>query len=183
MPARNLLSVLVLAATLTGCAAGATAAGMTLKPEEAVKPANPRMAGTVGVEVVGGGEETNPLWSSQVSNDEFKQALLASLKLAGLLADGPARYSLKVALVKLDQPTFGFDMTVTATVQYAVTDAASGAAVWSEKIETRHTATVGEAFAGVTRLKLANEGAVRKNIAQLVQKLGAAPLPGALGVN
>ena len=58
MTARRLqpLLVLALAAVLSGCAAGATTAGMTLKPEEAVKPANPRMAGTVAVDVVGGGE-------------------------------------------------------------------------------------------------------------------------------
>ena len=186
MTARRLLPLLalVLAATvLSGCAAGATAAGMTLKPEEAVKPANPRMAGTVGVEVVGGGEETNPLWASQVSNAELHDAIVASLKMAGLLADGPARYSLKAAIVKLDQPLFGLDMTVTATVQYALSDATTGKVVWSEAITTPHTATMGDAFAGVTRLKLANEGAVRKNIAQLVQKLGAAPLPGPLAVN
>jgi hypothetical protein len=183
MSARRLLPLLALSAALSGCAAGASAAGMTLTPAEAVKPSNPRMAKAVGVEVVGGGEETNPMWSPQVSNAEFRQALLDSLKLAGLLAEGTARYSLKVLLMKLEQPLFGFDMTVTATVQYVVTDTTSGGVVWTEVVATPHTATVGDAFVGVTRLKLANEGALRKNIGQLVQKLGAAPLPGPLGVN
>lgn len=176
-------SLLAAFSTLSGCAAGASAAGMTVTPAELVQPTNPAMKGAVGVGAVGGGEETNPAWTSQVSNAEFQAALTASLKAAGLLAAGPARYSLKAALVKLDQPFVGLDMTVTATVQYAVTDTTTGKVVWSESVVTPHTATMGDAFVGATRLKLANEGAVRKNIAQLVAKLGAAPLPGPVGVN
>ena len=53
--------------------------------------------------------------------------------------------------------------------------------VWTEQVVTPFTATMGDAFVGSTRLKLANEGAVRKNIAQLVAKLGAAALPVAGG--
>jgi hypothetical protein len=156
---------------------------MTVTPAELVQPRNPAMKGAVAVGAVGGGKETNPAWTSQVSNAEFQAALTASLKLAGLLAEGPARYSLKSALVKLDQPFIGLDMTVTATVQYAVTDTTTDAVVWSESVVTPHTATMGDAFVGATRLKLANEGAVRKNIAQLVEKLGAAQLKGPMGVN
>jgi hypothetical protein len=179
--------VALLAAALslsgTGCAAGAAAAGMTITPAELVKPTNQAALHAVGVAGVAGGTETNPAWTSQVSDAEFKAALIESLRLAGLLADGPARYTLKASLVSLQQPMFGLDMTVTASVHYEVTDARTGAVVWQEGVLTPHTATVGDAFVGVTRLKLANEGAVRKNIAKLVEQLGGSALPGPVGVN
>ncbi|MCM2334038.1 MAG: hypothetical protein NDI82_08820 [Anaeromyxobacteraceae bacterium] len=174
---------LLLGTTLAGCAAGATAAGMTVPEAEIVRPTSKAMERSVEVGAVGGGRETNPAWTSQVGNKEFGEALAASLKLAGLLAEGQGRYVLTTVLVKLEQPFIGLDMTVTATVQYTVTDRRSGAVVWTEQVVTPFTATMGDAFVGSTRLKLANEGAVRKNIAQLVAKLGAAALPGPVAVN
>lgn len=177
------LACLLPLATTTGCASGATAAGMTVTPAELVAPANAEARAAYRVGAVGGGEETNPLWTSQVGSNEFREALVASLRAAGLLGDGQARYELKAMLMELKQPFLGFDMTVTATVQYAVTDATTGQVVLSEQVVTPHTATVGDAFVGATRLKLANEGAVRKNIAELVKRLGAARLPGPVGVN
>jgi hypothetical protein len=174
---------LALLLAASGCAAGATAAGMTVTKAELVAPANAATRAAYRLGAVGGGEETNPLWTSQVGSNEFKEALVASLRAAGLLGDGQARYELKAMLVELKQPFIGLDMTVTATVQYAVTDTTTGQVVLSEKVVTPHTATMGDAFVGATRLKLANEGAVRKNIAEVVKKLGAAQLPGQLGVN
>jgi hypothetical protein len=100
-----------------------------------------------------------------------------------MLAEGQARYTLVASLVSLQQPALGFDMTVTATVQYALTDNTTGTVVWHEAVATPHTATVSDAFVGGTRLRLANEGAVRKNIARLIERLGAAPLPGPVNVN
>jgi hypothetical protein len=120
---------------------------------------------------VAGGERTNPLWTSQVDNAPFAAALEESLRTAGLLAerDG-ARYELKAILVKLDQPLLGLNMTVKSEIRYVLTDRA-GAVVLDEVIAASHTATMGEAFAGVKRLRLANEGSARKNIAELIQRL------------
>ena len=179
----GLVPATLLALALTGCAAGATAAGMTVTPQELVKPTNPATQHAVEVAGVAGGTETNPAWTSQVSDTEFKAALVESLRLAGLLAEGPARYQLKASLVSLQQPMFGLDMTVTASVHYEVVDARTGAVVWQEGVLTPYTATVGDAFVGVTRLKLANEGAIRKNIAKVVEKLGGSALPGPMAVN
>lgn len=179
----GLAAVLVLAGALSGCASGASAAGMTITMAELVKPANPAVERAFAVGAVGGGSETNPLWTSQVDDRTFREALTASLRLAGLLAEGGSRYTLKAALISLEQPLFGFDMTVTATVRYVVTDTAGGAEVWQETVATPFTATIGDAFMGPTRLKLANEGSMRKNIARVVERIGAAPLPGPVGVN
>lgn len=176
-------ALLAAALSLSGCATGATVAGMTVSPAELAKPVNQAAQRAVAVGDVGGGSETNAMWTSQVGDQEFRAALVESLRLAGLLAEGPAPYTLKAMLVSLQQPMFGLDMTVTATVQYAVTDAKTGAVVWQEAVATPHTATMGDAFAGTTRLRLANEGAMRKNIAVVVEKLGAKALPGPMGVN
>lgn len=167
---------LVALLSLSGCATGATAGGMTVTNAEIVAPKNPAVERAVTVGEMGGGSSTNPLWTSKVGNEDFKTALTESLRLAGMLADGAGRYTLKASLVSLDQPLVGFDMTVTATVQYSVTDMRTGAVVWQETVATPHTARVAESFLGTTRLRLANEGAVRKNIAQLIERLGGASL-------
>jgi hypothetical protein len=49
---------------------------------------------------------------------------------------------------------------------------ASGATVWQESIKSEHTATMGDAMVGVTRLRLATEGAARNNIATGLAKIG-----------
>jgi hypothetical protein len=176
-------ALVAVASSLSGCAAGATAAGMIIKADELVKPTSPEVQHSVAVDAVGGGSETNPMWTSQVGNQEFKTALSESLRLAGILADGPARYTLKSALVSLQQPMFGFDMTVTATVQYSLTDTTTNTVIWHEAMATPYTATVSDAFVGSARLRLANEGAMRKNIAKLIERLGAASLKGPITVN
>ena len=65
----------------------------------------------------------------------------------------------------------GFDMTVTATVRYSLIERISGREVFSRSIPTPYTAKMGDAFVGSERLKLANEGAVRKNIEELIAEL------------
>jgi hypothetical protein len=166
-----------------GCASGATAKGMTVVPGDVTSATNPALARAVAVGVVAGGESTNPAWSSNVDNDEFRAALTESLRAQGLLAEGPGRYELVAALVALDKPLFGFDMTVTTRVRYALRDRTSQAVVLEEEVAAVHTATVGDAFYGVTRLRLANEGSVRRNIAALIDKLNALKVgPGAVSL-
>ncbi len=128
----------------------------------------------VSVEESTGGHKTNPLWTSQVSSEDFKQALedsLASVQLLDPEKDG--KYRLSLDLQKLKQPLVGINMTVTATVNYKLVDSDTGQVVFEEAIETPFTATMSDAFVGVERLKIANEGAVRENIKKLISKLYA----------
>ncbi len=164
-----LCSTLLLA---SACAEGATAKGMTILPDDLKAPPSPAVASSFLVGQVAGGKETNPAWTSKIDDASFREALQASLRLAGLLSDRPdAPLVVDATLVTLDQPVFGFDMTVTSVVRYRVREARSGAPVIEEEIAAAHTATVGDAFYGPTRLQLANEGSARKNIAALVQRL------------
>ena len=55
-------------------------------------------------------------------------------------------------------------MTVKAEVEWRLKQMQSGKIIWQKTFDRRFTATVGDAFVGVTRLKLANEGAIRESI-------------------
>ena len=74
-------------------------------------------------------------------------------------------------MIKVDQPSFGFDMTVTTHVQYVLTDTTNHSVILDEVIVAPHTATTGDAFAGYKRLQLANEGSGKKNIEGFLEKL------------
>lgn len=121
---------------------------------------------------VTGGEETNSAWTSEISSDAFSCAVKESLLAQGLLSN-KGRYKLKLEMLKVDQPMFGFDMEVTTHVQYILTDTSNNSIILNETIVAPHTATFGDAFAGVKKLRLANEGAGKKNIESLLEKLSA----------
>jgi len=70
----------------------------------------------------------------------------------------------------------GFDMTVTMFAEWALVRARTNVEVWKRSIKTTHTATVGDAFVGVTRLRLANEGAAKENIRKGLEALGGASI-------
>jgi hypothetical protein len=168
---RALLLSCALALT-SACAEGASARGMTVTPDDLRSPTNPGLAGQFAVSAVAGGTETNPAWTSQIDDASFREALVESLRAAGLLSPGPsAPLAVQARLVKLDQPMFGLDMTVTSIVHYTVKDVRNGAVLVDEDVTAAHTAKMGEAFVGATRLKLANEGSARRNIAALIERL------------
>ena len=105
---------------------------------------------------VTGGKETNPMWTSQVDAQSFKGALDKSVAMAGYKAvdAGVAKYRIDAHLNDLGQPMFGFTFDVVSTVLYTVTfDGKPN----QFPITATGTATVSDAFAGVERLRIANE--------------------------
>lgn len=170
----RILSRLAAAATLFALAACAQAS----RPEAmaAAPPAAQPMAGEAyRVGKVIGGEETNPILMSQVSDGAFQRALERSLERAAIW-DAKNGMRIDATLIALDQPLIGFDMTVKATARYQVHDAA-GAELWDEVFTTPYTADFSDAFIGVKRLQLANEGAIKANIAAFLEALIAQKLP------
>ncbi|WP_028864032.1 hypothetical protein [Psychromonas aquimarina] len=153
---------------LAGCASGAQLQNMVYQGEQKVYPAE--VQNNLALSSVSGGEETNPVWTSEISDEAFSGAIKQSLLKQGLFSDD-GKYSLAVKMVEIDQPSFGFDMTVTTKVQYTLTETLSGVVVLDEAVVAPHTATVGDAFSGVERLRLANEGSGKKNIELLLEKL------------
>lgn len=156
---------------LGGCASPVT--------HQALVPTNSAVATQHAQSVAvttGGGSETSAAGKSQVSDVELRQAVVAAINQSKVFArtvEGKeGDYQLNVNLVNLVQPSMGFSFTVEAEMGWALTKADTGAVIWRESIKSKHTTTTSEAFAGVTRLKMATEGAVRNNIEQGLKKLG-----------
>lgn len=172
---RHLLCLSLFVLVLTGCASSANIGGMTVADTQAQSQTySPALKENVQVSDVEGGKKTNPMWTSEIDGPDFKAALSDSLNKAGLLsAAGNAPYTLKAKLVRVDQPVFGMDFKVTSDVEYSLIDNASGKEIFREVLSTPYTATVSDAFVGVTRLRLANEGSARENIAALLKRLSA----------
>lgn len=130
--------------------------------------------------VASGGTETSASGKPQVSDTELQQAVATAVtqtKTFSRVVDGKnGDYILTVNVFSLTQPSFGFSFTVGAEVGWTLTRADNGAKVWQESIKSEHTVGVAEAFVGVTRLKLATEGAIRNNVKQGLVKLSALSL-------
>jgi hypothetical protein len=162
----------VAVAALSGCATPASEEGMTVALTPAIQAAPQALRGQVAVKDVSGGRETNPLWMSNVGSDGFRSALAASLKKAGLAgSDEASRYLVAATIQNVEQPLMGFNLTVTMTVDYQLIERATNTVAWKETVTRPYTAGVGDAFLGTERLRLANEGAARANIATFLELL------------
>jgi len=165
------LILIALTAMTAGCATGAKSSAMVV---ERVGPTH-RSSADVSV-VVSGGKETSSMGGSQISSDAFSQALSDSIEKSNLftkVSAAGARYKLAAFIGKVDQPMLGFSMTVKMEVSYTLTDTKAVAAVWTKNIASEYTAKVSDAFAGVERLRLANEGAAKENIRLALDEIAA----------
>jgi hypothetical protein len=88
-----------------------------------------------------------------------------------LASDNQAIYELSANLMETEQPMFGLDMEVTSTVRYVLVEKDTKKVIFDELIKTPYTATFGDAFSGVERLKVANEGSAKSNITEFFEKL------------
>ena len=172
--ATSILLVLLIG-TAVGCASSAKPQAMISVP---VSPVH-RSASDVVVAAIGG-KETSAMLVSQISNADFALALRDSFDKAGLfkqaLASGPARYALDAFIVQLNQPMFGGSMTVSMEVSYTLSRTEPKEVLWKKGISSTYTAAFSEAFVGATRLQMANEGAARKNIEQVIQEISSLKL-------
>jgi ABC-type uncharacterized transport system auxiliary subunit len=183
----HLSFALAFALALAGCATPArvdrmqTSSSLAVRTSVAASP----LKETITVKDVTGGKDTNPMWVSSVSSADFSRALESSLKDVGLLSGNnqASKYQLIAHLQKLDQPMFGASMTVTATVQYSLVERSTNKEVFARTVSLPYTAAWNDAFMGSERVKLANEGAIRVNIQQLIDALLAAKLSAAGQVN
>ena len=154
------------------------------RPEN-MRPTTPllvakRHSGAVRVSVLGG-KETNPLWKSEISSESFAEALKQAISSSGLFAavrtDSGTDYLLEVVFTDVDEPLLGgFNMTVTLTARWSLVASKTNQTVWRKDIVTPFTAGVGDAFSGVERLRVANEGAARENIKVGLEELSKVTL-------
>ncbi|MCE5972350.1 hypothetical protein LZA78_02440 [Sinirhodobacter sp. WL0062] len=168
---------LVLGIALAGCAEPANQAAM-VPGQIALAPSSSPYKQNISSVSGFGGEETNPLWTSEISKEEFQKALEASIKRAGLYSDR-GRYSLRADILSVEQPLVGLDLKVTMTVRYNLTDA-NGRIRFDETITSEYTATFSEAFVAIERLKKANEGVARENISKFLKRVGVSASGGSV---
>jgi hypothetical protein len=159
------LTLAVSIAVLTGCASPAQVSNMKTTPAIDGK----KFARAIKVEVKGGAE-TESISSSNVSNADLKAAIESSIESSGLFKsivqgkDGD--YELSVTVTQLNKPLFGASFTVTMETAWSLVKISDKSIAMRKVILSSHTASIGDAFVGVTRLRLAVEGAVQDNIKQ-----------------
>jgi hypothetical protein len=126
---------------------------------------------------VTGGNDTTAMTSSNIADADFKAAIEASIVKAGLFktvqALPGAPFELNAMIVQISKPIFGASFTVDLEVAWSLTRTNDQAAILRKVIRSSHTATMSDAFVGVTRLRLAVEGAARKNIDSAIQEIAA----------
>ena len=159
----SLICFIVVVNQLAGCASAAKSTAMTTKDIE-VQHRHPY---SVQVQV-SGGHDTGALDATQISNEAFSEALVESIEVTKLFSEikeeGDADFLLYVTLLDLEQPTFGASMKVSMEAAWMLIDRGNGETIWKKGISSQYTAGAFDAFAGVTRIRLATEGAARVNI-------------------
>lgn len=170
-----LLLVPILASV--GCATGAKTAAMMPGPGQLQLVSHHPDAVEIAVS---GGEKTNPMWTSEISSDNFKQALGQAVQVSGLFSQavpsGQGNYRLDVSLGKAEQPMIGLSMTVGMTSHWKLTRTTDQAVVWEDTIHADYKAAFTEHLVGYERLRKANEGAARVTIQQGLERLSRVKL-------
>lgn len=175
MARRIALMAMTAVLVLAGCAAPATHQAMTVEQPLLTRQHDR----TVSVKTAGGAE-TSAIDSSNIADADFKQAIEASIAQSrlfrGVLPGSGADYELLVSITQLDKPIFGLTFTVKMEATWVLLRSTDRQIVMKESVRSAHTATFGDAAAGVTRLRLALEGAAKRNIEQGLQKIAALSL-------
>lgn len=169
---KKILITAAAAFCLTACATASQPGAMVpAVSADSIVTSQSKLFEAVTVAPVNGGKKTNPLWTSEVSNEDFAEALRQSFAAHAMLATDSGDYRLDAELVKLKQPVMGIDMSVTSDVKYTLTNTATGAVVFEDVISKKYTAKMSDAFVGVKRLQLANEGSIKSNISALIETM------------
>lgn len=167
---KKALALIVVSIFIAGCATPASRQEMVSRPTQMSAKSNPALYESIIVREVTGGQQTNPLWTSQVSTEEFKGALIDSLRAHGYGTSDPkaGRISLDAELKALKQPIIGFTFDVTSVVEYRLNYSTGGKVI---PITAVGSASVSDAFIGTERLRVANERSIKENIKLFVEKL------------
>jgi hypothetical protein len=175
--ARLLGSVLVAitVAGLAGCASPAHKENMTAAPLASTK----KLPYSVSVDARGG-QDTGAMDSSNISNADLKSAIETSITQSNLfksVVQGKnGDYDLTVTVSQLTKPMFGGAFTVTLETGWSLVRTSDKSVVLRKAVRSQYTAEVSDSLVAVTRLRLAVEGAVRKNITEGLQAVADLPI-------
>src|SRR5262249_5925848 len=148
---------------------------MTAEPTAVIK----KLPYSVFVETKGG-QETGTMDSSNISNTDLKAAIESSIAKTSLFKSvvqgRNGDYELTVTVTQLTKPSFGASFTVTLETGWSLVKTSDKTVVMRQAVKSAHTAQMSDSFVGVTRLRMAVEGAVRKNISEGLQAISALPI-------
>ena len=150
---------------LTACASPANRADMTPQNFDFSK----HYPYTLKVKT-SGGSETGAMDSSNISDEDLKAAIEDAVSKSTLFkaivkgTDGD--YELTVSISSLSKPIFGATFTVHLETGWTLTRMSDRKVVMRKAVQSTGKASMGDALAGVTRLRLAVEGATRENISK-----------------
>ena len=122
---------------------------------------------TVSIDVRGGVEPNKSL-RPMISNEEFTKAIVdavtRSQAFSQVVPESRADYILIVTIISLEQPTAGRQDTVKMEAAWTLKNKSTGQIVWQKAINSQDTTTGSDASGGVSRVRLADEVAGKKNI-------------------
>lgn len=160
---------LLLALFLYGCPSPATKEGMIVTDYRAPK----QTGDIIFVKESAGGSATDPFGVSKIPNDNFSEAVKASLlnskAFLALSSNWGDEWALEIDIRNVEQPFFGFDFTVRTFIRYTLF--LRSQKVYETEIYATGTATMDDSFLGLIRLRLANERSARANIKTFIQEL------------
>jgi hypothetical protein len=171
----RLVALLFAALMFTGCASPTNPVAMV--PVDYV----PGKVQPYSVSVnVTGGQDTSALDKSNVADADLKTAIeetiLKTKAFKQLVKVGDADYELSAAVITVNQPMMGFSFTVKTDLAWKLRKVGGDSAVWRKVIQSEHTTNAGEAFAGVVRLRMATEGAIKNNIESALKEIAVLEL-------
>jgi hypothetical protein len=170
-PSKYVWFVLVsLTVALGACSTTATREGMTAVKTEPLA----QVGQSVKVSTLAGGGADG---SSDIADEDLKAVIESSIERTGVfkqvVQSGGSEYELTVRVVSIKKPLAGFSMTVDMETAWSLVRVSDRKAVLQKGIASTYTAGMGEAFSGMTRVRMAVEGAVRENIAQGLKAIAA----------
>ncbi|HEC30299.1 MAG TPA: hypothetical protein ENI65_12000 [Gammaproteobacteria bacterium] len=166
---RRIVVLIVAIFWLSGCAPP-TKEAMTAGSIQGMK----RHQHTVTIRVQGGNEikDESPL---RITNDAFSAAIEESIIKNSLFTKvihgSGSDYIINATIIDISTPAFGASMTARIEVAWTLLNARSRDIVFRKSINSFYTAGAFAAFAGVTRVRIAIEGAARKNIRQALMAI------------
>ena len=163
------LTCLLLTLSIFSCAFPSTKEGMTISDYKSPK----QIGDKVFVKESKGGSSTLPFWTSEIPDDNFTAAvqdsLLSSKAFSSLANNWDDNWGLEIEILEVDQPFIGTDFTVRTDIKYSLY--LKGKKVYETTISASESATMGDTFFAVKRLRLANENSAKANIKKFIKEL------------
>lgn len=154
-----LLGAALIALTLTGCSSQASREGITPQNFSVAK----HYSQSLQVTASGGGDDT-------IADADMKAAIedaVTQSRLFKSITQGNASdYALSVSVTSMQKPLFGATFTVEMETAWSLTKLSDRSVVLRKAVKSSGTATMGDALAAITRVRMAAERATKANIEQ-----------------